>query len=172
MENANVAEETAPVKKEKKSKSLDVQHSDWFKERFPDIERIHRNTDGKTGDINTVVILDDGTKGISTLKKNSDQSDNNDLGVLWAYTKAKETQATEPSGININVNIITDEDEDKDLDEVLAALSGLVGGRVVPICGQGTDTIMDAIRSLSGGTINTLEEAMEIERSLYSRLFG
>jgi len=65
-----------------------VRHEEWYKQRFPEIARIYVGK-GKEG-IKTVVILDDNSKGVA-FPQGSEQY-NPDLGILWAYLKAKEKQ--------------------------------------------------------------------------------
>ena len=59
----------------------------YFKERFYDIKDIYVNEDKKT----TVVILHSGVKAKVSLQKGDYY--NVELGLLWAYVKAKETEA-------------------------------------------------------------------------------
>jgi len=78
---------------------------EWFKGRFKDIKTITRvvradkvikDTHGeptgvvRKGGIFTTVVLKDGRAGVVEVQKISE--DNPELGVLWAYTKAKENE--------------------------------------------------------------------------------
>jgi hypothetical protein len=158
--------------KVKASKNLSVQNEAWFKSRFPEIESIYRNTNGKTGDISTIVILSDGTKGISTLKKLQTAQDNSDLGILWAYTKAKESQAYNAykAHIDFMTQCLADDDEDEccggcdncdcsDEDDFIE----------VDLTDE--DSILGAITALTGGAITTVEEANKLERALFESIF-
>ena len=60
---------------------------EYFKERFPDIKDIYVNEDKKT----TVLILHSGVKAKVSLQKGDIY--NNELGILWSYVKAKETES-------------------------------------------------------------------------------
>jgi hypothetical protein len=77
--------------------------AEWFKGRFDDIKTVTRvvredkaikDADGeptgvvRKGGIFTTVLLKDGRAGVVTVQDGSE--DNAELGVLWAYTKAKE----------------------------------------------------------------------------------
>ena len=84
--------------------------AEWFKGRFDDIKSVTRveradkvikdsegNPTGeiRKGGIFTTVVLTNGTAGVVTVQEGSE--DNAELGILWAYTKAKEKDKKEYS---------------------------------------------------------------------------
>jgi len=79
--------------------------AEWFKGRFDGIKTITRveradkvikDSDGeptgvvRKGGIFTTVLLESGSAGVVTVQEGSE--DNAELGILWAYTKAKENE--------------------------------------------------------------------------------
>jgi hypothetical protein len=69
----------------------------YFLHKYDDIDKIIRNVSTRHGRVCTIVILKDGRKGL--VRCSADDTDNPDLGILYAYVKALKNKPAISMGI-------------------------------------------------------------------------